>query len=43
VKVHDEVAGVDEILWVLGRTFHKSRSGGTSTSLELIRLDSLAY
>lgn len=43
VDVYDEVASLEERLWVLGRTFNKSRSGGTTTSLELIRLNSLLF
>lgn len=41
VDVQDEVAGVQEPMWVLSRTFSKSRSSGTTTKLELIRLYSL--
>lgn len=41
VDMQDEVAGVTEPMWVLSRTFSKSRSGGTTTELELIRLYSL--
>lgn len=43
VDVEDEVAGLNERLYVLGRTFNKSRSGGTTTHLELIRLDTLVF
>jgi prophage tail gpP-like protein len=43
VDVDDEVAGLKERLYVLGRTFSKSRSGGTTTDLELIRLHSLSF
>lgn len=42
VEVQDEVAGVNERMYVLGRTFDKSRQGGTTTKLELIRLYSIA-
>lgn len=42
VDVQDEVAGVFERMYVLGRTFEKSRSGGTTTKLELVRLFSIA-
>lgn len=42
VDVQDEVAGVIERMYVLGRTFEKSRQGGTTTKLELIRLYSIA-
>ena len=41
VDVQDEVGGLSEPMWVLGRTFNKSRRGGTTTDLELIRLFSL--
>ncbi len=41
--VIDEPAGVAEDLWVLSRTFVKSRSGGTTTELELIRPFSLEF
>lgn len=37
VDVFDEVGYVDEPLFVLGRTFKKSRSGGTTTDLHLVR------
>ena len=40
VDVDDEVAGVQEPMWILGRTFVKG-PGGTFTELELIRLYSL--
>jgi len=43
VHVFDELAGLDEIMYVLSRTFHKSRDGGTTTELELIRLDTLTF
>lgn len=42
VDVDDEVGGVHEPMYVLGRTFEKSRGGGTTTKLELIRLYSIA-
>lgn len=42
VEVKDEVAGVNERLYVLGRTFEKSRAQGTTTKLELVRLYSIA-
>lgn len=41
VEVHDEPAQVHERMYVLSRRFEKSRSGGTHTSLELIRLNSI--
>jgi prophage tail gpP-like protein len=37
VSVDDDVRGVHEDLWVLGKTFTKSSGGGTRTSLRLIR------
>lgn len=43
VKVVDEIAGLEETLYVLGRTFNKSRTGGTTTHLELIRLNTLVF
>lgn len=42
VDVQDEVGGIAERMYVLGRTFEKSRAGGTFTHLELIRLYSIA-
>lgn len=42
VDLNDEIAGVTERMYVLGRTFDKSRSAGTTTKLELIRLYSIA-
>ena len=41
VDVQDEVGGLTEPMWVLSRTFNKSRRSGTTTDLELIRLYSL--
>lgn len=41
VDVQDEVTGVVEPMWILSRTFQKSRGSGTTTSLEMIRLYSL--
>lgn len=41
VDVRDEIAGLNERMYVLGRTFHKSRQGGTTTSLQLIRLNTI--
>jgi prophage tail gpP-like protein len=43
VDVEDEVAGFFERMYVMGRTFRKSRDGGTSTHLELIRLYTLEF
>lgn len=42
VQVDDEVAGISERMYVLGRTLEKSRHGGTTTHLELVRLYSIA-
>jgi len=41
VDVQDEVAGVNERMWVESVDYSKSRSGGTTTRVELIRLNSL--
>lgn len=43
VRVRDEPGGLNTALWVLGRTFEKSRSGGTTTRLELIIPGSLQF
>ncbi len=43
VSVRDEVADVFERMYVVGRTFEKSRSGGTHTRLELVRLNSIQF
>lgn len=44
VDVFDEPAGLDEAMYVLGVHFSKGRGGGgTTTSLELIRLGSIAF
>jgi len=43
VHVTDEIAGLDEDMWVQARTFAKSRSGGTSTTLKLIRKHTLDF
>lgn len=37
VEVDDDFLGIHENLWVLGRTFTKSRNGGTKTELQLIK------
>lgn len=42
-RVIDENVGADELLWIKSRTFKKSRSGGSTTELELIRLNSLEF
>lgn len=41
VDVKDDVAGLDESLWVMARTFSRSRSSGTTTSLDLVRRGSI--
>ena len=43
VRVDDDIADLHEDLYVLGRTFHKSRSGGTTTHLDLIRRNTLFF
>ena len=43
VKVVDEVSGLNETLYVLSRHFTKDRRGGTHTSMQLIRLNSLQF
>lgn len=43
VDVQDEVTGVHERMYILGCNYHKSRSGGTHTDLELIRLNSIQF
>lgn len=43
VAVEDDVLGVHEILYVQGRTFNRSRSGGTTTDLQLIRPHTLEF
>lgn len=43
VEVHDEVADLHERMYVLSRTFEKTRSGGTHTRLELVRLNSIQF
>lgn len=42
VDVDDRPTGLQQLMYVVGRTFSKSRSG-TTTKLELIRLNSLAF
>jgi prophage tail gpP-like protein len=41
VDVDDQVANFKERMYILGRTFHKSRHGGTKTTLHLIRLNTI--
>lgn len=43
VNVFDEAAGLDEVMWVMSRTFRKSREGGTTTELELIRRNTIVF
>jgi len=43
VEVDDEIGGVHEDLWILGRTFAKNRGSGTTTTLELIRPGTLEF
>jgi len=43
VDVDDDYANVHEPLYVLGRTFTKSRDGGTKTRLDLIRPHSIEF
>ncbi len=43
ITVDDDVQDVHENLYVLGRTFHKSRSGGTMTDLHLVRPHTLEF
>lgn len=42
VEVVDDIAGLRERLYVLGRRFYRSRHGGTKTQLELIRLHTIS-
>lgn len=41
VNVHDEAAGVEGLMWVMSRTFNKSRTGGTTTTLKLLPAQAL--
>jgi len=43
VSVDDKPAGLKEDMYILGRTFEKSRSGGTTTKLELIRKNTIVF
>lgn len=43
VRVEDDIGRLHETLWVLSRTFIKSRHGGTKTRLELIRLNTISF
>lgn len=42
-KIDDDYNNVQENLWVMGRTFTKSRQGGTKTSVEFIRPGTLDF
>jgi prophage tail gpP-like protein len=42
-NVIDDNVGAHERLWIKSRTFRKSRTGGSETELELIRLNSLEF
>ena len=39
--IDDEVGDIDEVMWLTSRTLKRSRSGGTTTELEFIRLNSM--
>jgi len=41
VAINDEVGGLQEACWVVGRTFTRSRQSGTTTRLDLVRAHSL--
>lgn len=43
VDVDDDFLGIHEPMWILSRTFEKSRHAGTTTTLELIRPYTLAF
>ncbi len=43
VTVDDDVCDVHEDLWIISRTFTKSRSGGTKTKVECIRPHTLEF
>lgn len=43
VNFEDDLSGVNERLYVLRRTFEKSRTAGTMTRLHLIRLNSIQF
>ena len=43
VDVQDDISGLYEKMWILGRTFVKDRNGGTMTELELIRQHTLDF
>lgn len=43
VQVEDDIANIHEPLYVLSRTFRKSRTGGTTTDLHLIRPHTMVF
>ncbi len=43
VRVDDDYCDVHEDLWVIGRTFTKSRGGGTMTKIECVRQHTLEF
>ena len=43
VDVDDDVSGISGTMWIMSRTFEKSRDGGTRTTLELILPYSLLF
>jgi prophage tail gpP-like protein len=43
VDVDDECGNVHEPMWIQERTFTKSRSGGTRTSMVLLRVGALEF
>lgn len=43
VNVMDDTNNIHEVMWVMERAFHKSVTGGTTTTLSLIRLDTLQF
>lgn len=42
-RLDDDLSGVHEDLWVMERTFRKSRTGGTTSDLILIRKHSMVF
>lgn len=43
VDVRDAVANINERMWVNDVRYHKSRRGGTETTIQLLRLNSLQF
>lgn len=43
VTLRDDLSGLNEALWIVARTFQKSRHDGTTTELQLIRPYSLVF